>query len=415
MWRRAVKHSVSREFLARRAEVAAVLRRLVVFILWLAVCAAAAPAWALPEKPVRFGGEMVRVEAFASGLDHPWGMAFLPDGRLLVTERPGRLRVVERNGVVAPPVRGVPAVAAVGQGGLLDVALDPAFFDNRLIYLSFAERRPDGLATAVARARLSPEADALSDVTVIFRQQPAWSGSNHFGSRLAFAPDGTLFVTLGERFDLKERAQDLSSTLGKIVRINADGSIPKDNPFVRVTGARPEIYSYGHRNVQGAAIEPGTGRLWTVEHGPRGGDEVNRPQPGLNYGWPVIGYGRHYSGEKIGVGSAKTGMEQPLFYWDPSIAPSGAAFYEGTLFPAFQGQLFVGALAGEALVEVKVRDGLVMGEERLPMGERVRDVRLGPDGALWLATDSDLGRILRVVPAAAPRPAAVDQNLWKIK
>ncbi|MFG1418083.1 PQQ-dependent sugar dehydrogenase [Xanthobacter sp. V0B-10] len=377
---------------------------------------AAGPARALPERPVRFGGETVRVDPFASGLEHPWGMAFLPDGRLLVTERPGRLRMVERNGRVGPPLKGVPAVAAVGQGGLLDVALDPAFFDNRLVYLSFAERRPDGLATAVARGKLSPEADALTDVAVIFRQQPAWSGPNHFGSRLAFAPDGTLFVTLGERYDLKERAQDLSTTLGKIVRINPDGSIPKDNPFARTTGARPEIYSYGHRNVQGAAIEPATGRLWTVEHGARGGDEVNRPMPGLNYGWPVITYGRDYSGAKIGEGTAKIGMEQPLFYWDPSIAPSGAAFYDGELLPAFKGHLFVGALAGEALVEVKVRDGVVMGEERLPMGERIRDVRMGPDGALWLATDSDEGQILRVVPASAPRPATPDdQNSWKIK
>lgn len=386
-----------------------------------AICATAPAALhALPERPVRFGGEMVRVVPFASGLEHPWGMAFLPDGRLLVTERPGRLRLVGSDGVVHGPIAGVPEVAAVGQGGLLDVALDPDFAENRLVYLSFAERRPDGLATAVARGRLRADAGALEDVTVIFRQQPAWSGGNHFGSRLAFAPDGTLFITLGERFDLKERAQDLSTTLGKIVRINPDGSIPKDNPFARTTGARPEIYSYGHRNVQGAAIEPSTGRLWTVEHGPRGGDEVNRPQPGLNYGWPVIGYGRHYSGEKIGVGTAKTGMEQPLFYWDPSIAPSGAAFYEGTALPALRGHLFIGALAGEALVEVKVRDGVVMGEERLPMGERIRDVVMGPDGALWLATDSEDGQILRVVPAAAstppaPRAPADDQNLWKIK
>ncbi|MFG1297882.1 PQQ-dependent sugar dehydrogenase [Xanthobacter sp. V13C-7B] len=373
-------------------------------------------AWALPEKPVRFGGELVRVDPFASGLDHPWGMAFLPDGRLLVTERPGRLRVVERNGSVGQPITGVPEVAAVGQGGLLDVALDPAFFDNRLIYLSFAERRPDGLATAVARARLSPNADSLSDLTVIFRQQPAWSGGNHFGSRLAFAPDGTLFITLGERFDLRDKAQDLSTTLGKVVRINPDGSIPKDNPFARMIGAKPEIYSYGHRNVQGAAIEPSTGRLWTVEHGARGGDEVNRPQPGLNYGWPVISYGRDYSGAKIGEGTSKIGMEQPLFYWDPSIAPSGAAFYDGTLLPAFKGHLFVGALAGAALVEVKVRDGVVMGEERLPMGARIRDVRMGPDGALWLATDSSEGQILRVVPVTTPRPGSVDdQNSWKIK
>jgi len=369
-------------------------------VLAVALTLLAAPAaLALPEGPVRFGGESVRVVPFARGLEFPWSLAFLPDGRLLVSERPGRLRLVGRDGVVEPPIAGVPPVAAVGQGGLLDVALDPDFATSRLVYLSFAERRPDGLATAVARGKLNAAADALTDVTVIFRQQPAWSGGNHFGSRLAFAPDGTLFVTLGERFDLRDKAQDLSTTLGKVVRINRDGSIPADNPFRGRAGARPEIYSYGHRNVQGAAIEPATGRLWTVEHGARGGDEVNRPEPGRNYGWPVISYGRNYSGSAIGEGTAKAGMEQPLFYWDPSIAPSGASFYDGSLMPAFKGQLFVGALAGQALVMVKVRDGRVTGEERLPLAERVRDVRTGPDGALWLATDSPDGEILRLVPA----------------
>lgn len=352
------------------------------------------------EEARRFGGESVRVVPFASGLDHPWGMAFLPDGRLLVTERPGRLRVVDATGRLGPPIEGVPQVAARGQGGLLDVALDPAFATNRLIYLTYAEPRPDGAATAAARARLSDDATRLTDLQVIFRQQPAYSGGNHFGSRLVFAPDGTLFITLGERFDLMDKAQDLSTTLGKVVRIRPDGSIPDDNPFRNTPGARPEIYSYGHRNVQAGAIEPGTGRLWTVEHGPRGGDEVNRPEAGKNYGWPVIGYGRHYSGAQIGVGTHKEGMEQPLFYWDPSIAPSGSAFYTADLLPAFRGQLFVGALAGQALVEVKVRDGRVTGEERLPLGKRIRDVRQGPDGALWLATD-DTGEILRVVPAPA--------------
>lgn len=372
----------------------AVLAGLVLVLLLLASVFALAA-----DEPVRrFGGESVRVVPFASGLDHPWGIAFLPDGRLLVTERPGRLRVVEASGRLGPPIAGVPQVVARGQGGLLDVALDPAFPSNRLIYLSYAEPRPDGIATAVARARLSEDATRLTGLQVIFRQQPAYSGSNHFGSRLVFAPDGTLFVTLGERFDLMDKAQDLSTTLGKVVRIRPDGSIPDDNPFRSTPGARPEIYSYGHRNVQAGVIEPGTGRLWTVEHGPRGGDEVNRPEPGKNYGWPVIGYGRHYSGAQIGVGTAKEGMEQPLFYWDPSIAPSGATFYTADLLPAFRGQLFVGALAGEALVEVKVRDGRVTGEERLPLGKRIRDVRQGPDGALWLATD-DTGEILRVVPA----------------
>ncbi|MFG1181916.1 PQQ-dependent sugar dehydrogenase [Xanthobacter versatilis] len=348
----------------------------------------------------RFAGEEVRVVPFASGLERPWSMAFLPDGRLLVTERHGRLRVIDSSGKLGAPIAGVPEVAARGQGGLLDVALDPAFATNRLIYLSYAEPRPDGAGTSVARGRLSEDLTRLTDLQVIFRQQPAHSGGNHFGSRLVFAPDGMLFVTLGERFDLMDKAQDLSTTLGKVVRIAPDGSIPADNPFRDRPGARPEIFSYGHRNVQAGVIEPATGRLWTVEHGPRGGDEVNRPEAGKNYGWPIIGYGRHYSGAKIGVGTRTEGMEQPLFYWDPSIAPSGAAFYSADLLPAFKGQLFVGALAGQALVEVKVRNGAVTGEEQLPLGKRIRDVRQGPDGALWLATD-DTGEILRVVPAAA--------------
>ncbi|MEP9352620.1 PQQ-dependent sugar dehydrogenase [Xanthobacter sp. KR7-65] len=369
-------------------------------LLLLALLLAAAAGFAAETALQRFGGENVRVEPFASGLKSPWSMAFLPDGRLLVTERDGALRVVDARGKPGPPISGLPEVAARGQGGLLDVALDPAFSRNRLIYISFAEPRADGAGTSVARARLSDDLTRLDDLAVIFRQQPAASGGNHFGSRLVFAPDGLLFITLGERFSLMDKAQDLSVTLGKVVRIAPDGTIPKDNPFVGREGARPEIFSYGHRNVQAAAIEPGTGRLWTIEHGPRGGDEVNRPEAGKNYGWPVIGYGRHYSGAQIGVGTKKEGMEQPLFYWDPSIAPSGGAFYSGDLLPAFKGQLFVGALAGQALVEVKIRDGAVTGEERLPLGKRIRDVRMGPDGALWLIAENT-GEILRVVPAAA--------------
>lgn len=366
-------------------------------LILLILIAAATYAFAQPVG-ARLGGEQVRVVPFASGLDTPWSIAFLPDGRLLVTERDGRLRPVDATGKVGAPISGVPQVAGRGQGGLLDVALDPRFAQNRLIYLSYAEPRPEGAATAVARGKLSDDLTRLTDVDVIFRQQPAVSGGNHFGSRLVFAPDGMLFVTLGDRFNYMDKAQDLTTTLGKVVRILPDGAIPPDNPFVEKDGARAEVWSYGHRNVQAAVIEPGTGRLWTVEHGPRGGDEVNRPEAGKNYGWPVIGYGRHYSGAKIGVGTAKEGMEQPLFYWDPSIAPSGAAFYSGDALPGWRGQLFVGALAGQALVMVKVRDGAVIGEERLPMGKRIRDVRMGPDGALWLVAEST-GEILRVVPA----------------
>ncbi|MFG1221077.1 PQQ-dependent sugar dehydrogenase [Xanthobacter sp. DSM 14517] len=366
-------------------------------LILLILIAAATYAFAQPVG-ARLGGEQVRVVPFASGLDTPWSIAFLPDGRLLVTERDGRLRPVDATGKVGAPISGVPQVAARGQGGLLDVAVDPRFAQNRLIYLSYAEPRPEGAATAVARGKLSDDLTRLTDVDVIFRQQPAVSGGNHFGSRLVFAPDGMLFVTLGDRFNYMDKAQDLTTTLGKVVRILPDGAIPPDNPFVEKDGARAEVWSYGHRNVQAAVIEPGTGGLWTVEHGPRGGDEVNRPEAGKNYGWPVIGYGRHYSGAKIGVGTAKEGMEQPLFYWDPSIAPSGAAFYSGDALPGWRGQLFVGALAGQALVMVKVRDGAVIGEERLPMGKRIRDVRMGPDGALWLVAEST-GEILRVVPA----------------
>ncbi len=369
----------------------------------LAICVMIAAVFAsLPAAVAQTGsllGEAVRVVPFAGGLEHPWGMAFLPDGGLLVTERPGRLRLVSPEGRVGEPIAGVPRVSARGQGGLLDIALDPDFARNRRVYLSYAEPRADGVATAVARARLAENNRVLTGLEVLFRQQPAYSGGLHFGSRLAFARDGTLFITLGERFDLSEGAQDLGTTLGKVVRINPDGSIPADNPFRNTPGARPEIYSLGHRNVQAAAIEPATGRLWTVEHGARGGDEVNRPEAGKNYGWPVISYGRHYSGGAIGEGTAKPGMEPPLFYWDPSIAPSGAAFYDGALFPAFRGQLFTGALAGQALVAVRIADGRVIGEARLPLGKRVRDVRQGPDGALWLAIDSEDGEILRVIPA----------------
>ncbi len=366
-------------------------------LILLILLAAATYAFAQPVG-ARLGGEQVRVVPFASGLDTPWSIAFLPDGRLLVTERDGRLRPVDATGKVGAPISGVPQVAARGQGGLLDVAVDPRFAQNRLIYLSYAEPRPEGAATAVARGKLSDDLTRLTDVDVIFRQQPAVSGGNHFGSRLVFAPDGMLFVTLGDRFNYMDKAQDLTTTLGKVVRILPDGAIPPDNPFVEKDGARAEVWSYGHRNVQAGVIEPATGRLWTVEHGPRGGDEVNRPEAGKNYGWPVIGYGRHYSGAKIGVGTAKEGMEQPLFYWDPSIAPSGAAFYSGDALPGWRGQLFVGALAGQALVMVKVRDGAVIGEERLPLGKRIRDVRMGPDGALWLVAEST-GEILRVAPA----------------
>ena len=300
----------------------------------------------------------VKIETIARGLVHPWALQFLPDGRMLVTERPGRLRLVTRDGRISPPIAGVPAVFATGQGGLLDVALDPAFATSGTIYFTYAEPRGAGTAgTAVARARLVAAADGgrLDEAKVIFRQQPQTSGGLHFGSRIAIARDGNLFVTLGERFQ-RDRAQDLSVHYGKVVRITPDGGVPDDNPVRSAKDAQPEIWSHGHRNPQSAAIHPVTGKLWTVEHGARGGDEINIPQAGKNYGWPVITYGIDYSGAKIGEGTAKDGMEQPIYYWDPSIAPSGMAFYTGDLMPAWKGNLFVGALAGQHLVRL-VLDG----------------------------------------------------------
>ena len=345
----------------------------------------------------------VRVEVFASGLEHPWSLQFLPDGRLLVTERPGRLRIVARDGQISPPLAGVPRIAPVGQGGLLDVAFAPDFATSARIVLSYAESRGSSSSgTSVATARLVPEGEGghLADVKVIFQQMPAVSGGLHFGSRLAFARDGVLFVTLGER-NQRDSAQDLTTHLGKIVRIGIDGTVPPDNPFPNQATRRNEIWSYGHRNVQSAAIHPATGKLWTIEHGPRGGDEVNIPAKGRNYGWPVIGYGIDYSGAKIHESAAKDGMEQPVYYWRPSIAPSGMAFYTGALFPGWKGNLFVGALAGQALHRLVLDGERVVAEEILlrERGDRIRDVRQGPDGALWLLTDALNGRILRVVPS----------------
>jgi glucose/arabinose dehydrogenase len=357
-----------------------------------------APVADVPGEPVASDQASFKVVEVTGGLEHPWGMAFLPDGDILITERPGRLRVL-REGVLDPaPLDGVPEVYASGQGGLLDVALDPDFATNRLIYLSYAEPGEGGAGTAVARGRLGE--GQLEDVQVIYRQQPKVEGSGHFGSRLVFAEDGTLFVTQGDRQAYREQAQDLGSGLGKLVRINPDGSIPKDNPFVGRSGARPEIYSYGHRSMQAAALHPETGQLWTVEHGARGGDELNHPEKGKNYGWPVITYGRDYSGAKIGEGTGKQGMEQPVYYWDPVIAPSGAVWYTGDRYPGWKGSLLVGSLQPGALVRLTVEDGKVTEEERhlAELGDRIRDVQQGPDGLLYVVTDEDEGRLIRVVP-----------------
>jgi aldose sugar dehydrogenase len=338
-----------------------------------------------------------QVVVLAEGLEHPWGMAFLPDGDLLITERPGRLRLV-RDGALDPaPLEGLPEVYASGQGGLLDVALDPDFPTNRLIYLSYAAETDAGAGTRVARARLGE--GRLEELEVIFEGFMG-SGGRHFGSRLGFDPDGYLFVTLGERGD-DERAQELRDLAGKVVRLQPDGSVPDDNPFVGRADAAPEVFSYGHRNPQGLAVHPETGRVWVVEHGPRGGDEVNLVAAGVNYGWPVITYGRAYSGLPMGEGSEKEGMAQPLHYWVPSISPSGMAFYEGDAFPQWQGDLFTGGLSGELLARLELDGERVVEEERLLDGVlgRIRDVRVGPDGYLYLLTDESDGALLRLEPA----------------
>jgi glucose/arabinose dehydrogenase len=364
-----------------------------------AVAGAAVLAAAGCARPqVGAGQERVRAVTVAEGLEHPWGLAFLPDGRMLVTERAGRLRIVEPSGAVSAPVPGVPPVHAQGQGGLLDVVLAPDFAESGLVYLSYAEPTEGGARTAVARGRLTDR--GLEDVRVVFRQEPALPGGLHFGSRLVWAPDGHLFIGLGER-NQRALAQRLDNHLGKVVRIAADGSAPADNPFTGVAGALPEIWSFGHRNIQSAALHPETGVLWTVEHGAMGGDEVNIPRAGLNYGWPVITYGRDYTGARIGEGTHRDGMEQPVHYWDPSIAPSGMVFYTGDRYPGWRGSLFVGSLKFGRLARLELDGERVVREERLldGYGQRIRDVRQGPDGYLYLLTDAPNGRLVRLDPA----------------
>ncbi len=375
--------------------------RLAPMLAFCTALAAAAMATIAAQAQQRFpssAGELV-TETVTEGLEHPWGLAFLPDGRMLVTERPGRLRVVSREGRLARPLAGVPNVTGRGQGGLFDVALDPNFAENRLVYLSFAEPRAGGNGTSVARGRLNAGETALENVAIVFRQSPAINSQLHFGSRLVFDRTGALFVTVGDRYSQRDQAQNPANHIGKVIRIRPEGAAPADNP--KKEGWAPEVWSIGHRNVQGAALHPETGQLWTAEHGARGGDEINTPKAGLNYGWPVITYGIDYSGVKIGEGTAKAGMEQPLFYWDPSIAPSGATFYTGNAWPAWKNSLFVGALAGQMLVRLSTSGETVTGEERLltDIGQRIRDVRHGPDGFLYLLADEDKGRIIRLRPA----------------
>jgi aldose sugar dehydrogenase len=350
--------------------------------------------------PSSAGG--LRVDTVTSGLNHPWGLAFLPGGDFLVSERDGALRRIGADGRLFPPLKGLPAVAARGQGGLLDVALHPDFSRNGLVYFTYAEpgpggQGPGGQGTAAARGRF--DGDGLSGVEVIFRMARKTSAAHHFGSRLAFASGGKLFITTGDRGE-GQRAQDLGDSAGKVLRLADDGSIPGDNPLVGRAGALGEIWSYGHRNLQGAAIHPVSGALWTTEHGAMGGDEINAPKAGRNYGWPVITYGVDYSGAKIGEGTAKPGMEQPIHYWDPSIAPSGVAFYRGGMFPAWRDHLLVGSLKFGLLVRLKLQGEKVIEEERLLSGldQRVRDVRVGPDGAIYLLTDHAGGMLARVTP-----------------
>jgi glucose/arabinose dehydrogenase len=371
----------------------------------LAIGAGGAIAQTAPAT-IRTQEATIRAVTVAEGLETPWGMAFLPDGRILVTERPGRMRVVTpagpNGGQVAPPLGNVPKVFDSGQGGLLDVTLDPDFARNRILYFTYAEpgqnEQRGGAGTALASAVF--DETSLSDVKVLFRQQPKVSGGLHFGSRVVVGADGRLWLGLGERYR-RDEAQNLNSHLGKVIRIEKDGRVPADNPFVGRNDVRPEIWSYGHRNIQGMTRHPQTGLVWLHEHGAQGGDEINIPDRGRNYGWPVITHGIDYSGAKIGIGTAAPGMEQPLLHWTPSIAPSGMAFYTGSRIPAWRGNLFVGSLKFGTLHRVVLEGTRVVRQEQMlkQIGDNIRDVRDGPDGFLYLATDSPQGRILRLEPA----------------
>ena len=338
-----------------------------------------------------------KIETVVGGLEYPWSVDFLPDGRMLVTERPGRLRIVE-HGKLSKPIKGLPDIVAQGQGGLLDIALDPDYSNNQIIYLSYSARGKGGLGTEVIKGKLVGY--ELKETNVIFRLSPKSDTSYHFGSRLQFARDGTLFITLGERGE-QDRAQDLSDHRGSLIRINKDGSVPKDNPFVNTPNAKPEIYTYGNRNMQGIAMQPDTGDIWTVEHGPQGGDELNLMKPGVNYGWPVITYGVNYNtGTPIGEGTHKEGMAQPIYYWVPSIATSSLLFYTGDKFPNWKGNAFVSSLKFGQLARLEMNDNKVVHEERLINGAvgRIREVQQGPDGFIYIITDDPDGKLLRLKP-----------------
>jgi len=343
-----------------------------------------------------------RATEVVGGLEHPWGLAFLPDGSMLITERPGRLRRLDAQGRLSEPLGGVPEVAAEGQGGLLDVALSPDFAKDRLVYLSYAERERSSSGTAIGRGRLSEDASRLEDFQVLFRQEPKLSSGQHYGSRLVFH-EGYLYATLGEN-NRRPTAQDLDKLQGKIVRLNPDGSVPRDNPFVGKAGARPEIWSYGHRNAQGMAVNPADGQLWEHEHGARGGDEVNIVRRGGNYGWPLATHGVNYSGLPIPEARGETleGGEEPVYWWKRSPAVSGMAFYHADRHPQWRGSLFIGALASQQLIRLQLDGAKVVAEERLlgDLGARIRDVRQSPDGQLYILTDSGEGALLRVTPGS---------------
>jgi glucose/arabinose dehydrogenase len=339
------------------------------------------------------------VSILTNSLKRPWGIAILPDGRLLITEKGGVMRIVTTSGEVSEPITGLPEVNASGQGGLLDVAVDPQFNQNRMIFWTFSERTPEGNLTALAKGNLSADEKQVENAKVIYRATPAYNGNLHYGGRLLIDPSGNLIISTGERSDLATRpqAQQLNSALGKIIRVTKEGQPAPGNPFIGKEGVRPELYSYGHRNVQGLAFHPQTGDLWESEMGPRGGDEVNRIQPGHNYGWPVIGYGLEYSGQKVGEGiTQKDGMEQPVYYWDPVLSPSGITFYTGDQIPEWKDNLFVAGLNSNHIARLVIQNNKVTGEERLLAneGQRFRDVAEGKDGALYAITDE--GRLYKV-------------------
>jgi glucose/arabinose dehydrogenase len=352
-------------------------------------------------KPVEVKTEAgnIQVKVIAEGLENVWGMAFLPDGSMLVNERAGRMRIITADGKLGQPLTGLPEIFAKGQGGLLDVVTALDFATSKKIYFSYSEPGKGGNSTAVSSATLN--GNALENVTRVFSQQPKIDSTAHFGSRLVWAPDGTLFITLGDRYSEKDKAQTLDNHQGKVVRINADGSVPQDNPFVKTPGALPEIWSYGHRNMQGAAINPLTKELWTGEHGPQGGDELNIDRAAKNYGWPVITYGENYGGGKIGEGTHKEGMEQPIYKWVPSIATAGFIFYTGDKFPQWKNNILLTSLREQTLVRLVLDGDKIVKEERLlkdSVGQRLRSIVQGPDGLIYLASDEGKGKILQVSP-----------------